>query len=140
MAVPAETSDQLISAVSCLLFEQFFLRGDEGVRWETRSETPPHCLLPSGTAAFSGQGFVALRRPAFTIDSNYLLPFVHLFSAIDLGEKKAVVRRTRGLDWSWTILAVWADDNLYKDDGVKSQRPERAVTSGYFSEYSSTGH
>lgn len=59
------------------------LRGDEGVRWETR-----HCLSPSGTAAFSGQGFVALRQPAFTIDSNYLLPVVHLFSAIDLGEKR----------------------------------------------------
>lgn len=29
------------------------LRGDEGVRWETR-----HCLSPSGTAAFLGQGFV----------------------------------------------------------------------------------
>lgn len=101
MAVPAET------ATSCLLFEQFFCVETEGAKVFGENTRPRHSLdcqvvlLP-----FRGKGS-CLRQPAFTFDS---LAFVSFIFRDRSRRKEAVVSRMRGLDWSWSILAAWADD------------------------------
>lgn len=103
----------------------------EGVRWEYQrpAVSCQVALLPFPDRVR------ALRRPAFTFDFAFLRPFSFIFRDRSR-RKEALVSRARGLDWSWTVLAVWADDNLDKDHGVRFQSPEDGTScGGCFSEY-----
>lgn len=107
-----------------MCFEQFFLRLKVfgGHTRDPLSLAKWHCcLFRTGFVLCDGQRL------------HLTLPFFALFSFLfrDRSRKKeAVVSRARGLDWSWTIMAVWADDNLDKDHGVRFQSPKDGTTCG----------